>query len=119
MAQSVVVLISRSPYGREDAFAGMRQSLAFLVSGQIDRTVTILIGEGTLNAVSIQRSEALGMPSNAAALSDLVEMEGEVYVIKEDLERLGANLPIVEGVTTIDWIKAREIISSCQLVNTF
>lgn len=119
MAKTVVVLITRSPYGTEEAFAGMRESLALLVSGLVDRAVTILIGEGTLNAVSVQRSEVLGMPSNAAALNDLVEMEGEVYAIKEDLDNLAAGLPIIEGVELIDWNKAREIISSCQLVNTF
>lgn len=119
MATSVVVLITRSPYGTEEAFAGMRESLALLVSGLVERSVTLLLGEGTLNAVSVQRSEALGMPSNASALNDLVDMEGEVYAIKEDLDRLAPGLPVVEGVKLIDWIQAREIISACELVTTF
>lgn len=119
MADSIVLIVSRGPYGTEEAFAGMREALALMVSGLVERTVTLLVGEGTLNAVSSQRSEVIGMPSNLAALKDLVEMEGEVFLVQEDLDRIAPGTSILEGVKVIDWAQAREIISSCQLVTSF
>ncbi|MGE4274659.1 MAG: DsrE family protein [Candidatus Methanomethylophilaceae archaeon] len=119
MADSIAILINRAPYGTEEAFAGMREALALMVSGLVERTVTILMGEGTLNAVPTQKPEAIGMPSNLAALNDLVDMDGEVYLVQEDLDHLAQGVEVPEGVKTVSWPQAREIISSCQLVTTF
>ena len=119
MAESIVVLISKPPYGIEEAFAGLRLSLAMMVSGVVERSTVILVGDGTLNAVASQDPEAIGMPSNVEAVTDLDDFEGEVYCIEEDLrERLG-DIEIIENVQMIDWDRAREIIEEHDLVTTF
>jgi sulfur relay (sulfurtransferase) DsrF/TusC family protein len=119
MAESIVIIINRGPYGTEEAFAGMREALALMVSGLVDRAVTLLVGEGTLNAVMSQKPEAISMPSNLAALSDLLDMDGEVFMVQEDLERIAPGTEVLEGVQPVNWSQAREIISSCKLVTTF
>ena len=119
MAESIMVLVNKPPYGTEEAFAGLRLSLAMMVSGVVERSTVILIGDGTLNAVASQDPDAIGMPSNVEAITDLEDFEGEVYCVEEDLrERLG-DVKVVSNVQMIDWVRAREIIKEHDLVTTF
>lgn len=97
----------------------MRQALAMLVSGLTDRSVVLMVGEGTLNALSTQDPQALSMPSNMEAVEDLIALDGEVYVVKEDLEALVPNAKLIEGVQSISWSEARKVLTEIELVNTF
>ncbi len=119
MAESIAVLITKPPYGTEDAFAGMRQALALQVSGLMERTAVLMMGEGALNALATQQPRALSMPSNAEAVEDLVALEAEVYVISEDLDALCADARLIEGVRRLDWEDAQDMLSAMDVVTTF
>jgi tRNA 2-thiouridine synthesizing protein D len=119
MAESILFLMTRGPYGVEEYFAGSRASLAMLASGIIGRSTLLLVGDGTLNAVATQEPQAIGMPSNVEATNDLEDFEGEVYAIAEDLKARLGDVPVLPSVKLIAWDKARELISEHQLVTTF
>jgi len=119
MAGSIAVIVTKPPYGTEEAFAGLRLSLAMLVSGLVERSTVVMVGDGTLNAVASQESSAIGMPSNVEAITDLVDFDAGVYCVKEDFEERASGSKIVEGVQLISWEKAREIIHEHDMVTTF
>jgi len=119
LAESIAVLISKPPYGTEEAFAGLRLALAMLASGTVGKTTVILIGDGTLNAVASQNPGAIAMPSNIEAIADLIDFEAEVYCVKEDLiERVG-RVETLESVKMISWEEARSVLAKHELVTTF
>jgi tRNA 2-thiouridine synthesizing protein C len=119
MAQSVLVMITRAPYGYEEAFAGARLALSQLAGGMITKCNVLLVGDGTLNAVASQKADALKMPSNTDAMKDLQDFEAKVYCVTEDLfDRVG-DVAVLESVTKIDWQDARKIIADHDLITTF
>ncbi|MDD1771625.1 MAG: DsrE family protein [Methanomassiliicoccales archaeon] len=119
MAQSLLILVTKPPYGFEEAFAGLRAGLGMLASGQVPVSSALLVGEGTLNAVAAQRPDAIKMPSNVEAINDLLDFEAKVYVVREDLLHAAGDVPLLEGVEVIDWAKARQIMDAHDLINTF
>lgn len=119
MADTIAVIVTKPPYGTEEAFAGMRQALAMLVSGLTSRSVVMMVGEGTMNALANQDPQALSMPSNMEAVEDLIALDGEVYVVSEDLDALFSDPQLIEGVQRINWSKAKEILAEIDLINTF
>ncbi len=119
MAQSILILATKAPYGTEDFFAGARLALAMLASGSVSRSSVMMVGDGTLNAVASQDPGAIGMPSNVEAINDLADFEGEVFVLEEDLLARVGDVPIIEGVKKISKERARELISDHELVTTF
>jgi tRNA 2-thiouridine synthesizing protein D len=119
MAESILILITKAPYGAEEAFAGARLALGGLVSGIMGKASILLIGDGTLNAVEAQRPEAIGMPSNLAALQDLMDLDGEVFCVEEDLRQRFGDQKVLDGVKLISWAEAREVVKAHQLINTF
>jgi tRNA 2-thiouridine synthesizing protein D len=119
MAGSLLILVTKPPYGFEEAFAGLRAGLGMLASGQVPVSNALLVGEGTLNAVAAQKPEVIGMPSNAEAINDLLDFEAKVYVVREDLLRAAGDVPLLEGVEVIDWKKARQVIADHDLITTF
>jgi tRNA 2-thiouridine synthesizing protein D len=119
MAQSILVLITKAPYGYEEAFAGARLALSQLAGGLITKCNVLLVGDGTLNAVTGQKPEALKMPSNPDAFKELLDFDAKVYCVTDDLhERLG-EVVIAEGITAVDWHEARKIIADHDLITTF
>lgn len=119
MAQSLLVLITKAPYGYEEGFAGARLALSQLAGGMITKCNVLLVGDGTLNAVASQRPEAVKMPSNGDALGDLVDFEAKVYCVKEDLHDRVGDVAVLDSVTGIDWSEARKIIADHEMVTTF
>lgn len=119
MAKSVLVLITKAPYGYEEGFAGARLALSQLAGGMITKCNLLLVGDGTLNAVAGQKAEALKMPSNQESLADLLDFEAKVYCVKEDLHDRVGDVAILDCVTGIDWHEARKIIADHELVTTF
>jgi tRNA 2-thiouridine synthesizing protein D len=119
MADSIVVLITKPPYGMEEGFAGLRLSLAMLVSGLVERSTIMLVGEGTLNAVASQQPEAIGMPSNLEAIQDLVDFEAEIYCVEEDLMEWASGAEVSNMVKMVSWEEARDILDAHELVTTF
>ena len=119
MADSIAFLITKAPYGAEEAFAGMRAALAMLASGNIGRATCVLVGDGTLNAVKAQNPDAIEMPSNVEAVNYLVDFEGEVYAVAEDLKERVGDVPVLDSVKLVPWERAREILHEHKLVTTF
>lgn len=119
MAKSLLILVTKPPYGFEEAFAGLRAGLGMLASGQVPVSNALLVGEGTLNAVAAQKPEAIKMPSNIEAVTDIMDFEAKVYVVREDLQHLVGDVPLIEGVELIDWEKARQVIAEHDMVTTF
>lgn len=119
MAKSILVLITKAPYGFEEAFAGSRLGLAMLSSGNVGKCNILLVGDGTLNALSTQRPEVLRMPSNMEALNDIVDFDAKVYCVRSDLEGRVGEVPILPSVEMIDWDRARQIIDDHEMVTTF
>ncbi len=119
MADTIAVVVTKPPYGTEEAFAGMRQALAMLVSGLTGRAVVMMVGEGTLNALATQESQALAMPSNIEAVEDLIALDGEVYVVSEEIDALITDPELIEGVQRVNWSRAKEILADMDLINTF
>jgi len=119
MADSLLVLITKAPYGLEEAFAGARLALGGKVSGLMETSNILLMGDGTLNALETQKPEAVGMPSNLEALQDVMDLDGEVYCVEPDLRQRAGGMKILDGVKLVSWDEAREIVKRHQLINTF
>lgn len=119
MAKSIAVLITKPPYGTEDAFAGFRLALAMMASGAVERTTVMMIGEGTLNAVASQKPEEIGMPSNVEAVQDLLDFGGEVMCAADDLASRVGGVGTVEGVKMVSWNELRSVLREHELVTTF
>ena len=95
--KSVCVVITKAPYGREDAFGGLRLALSGVTHGM--RFTVVLRGDGVWSALRGQRAEAIGMPSNESVVSDILEMGGAVWAEEGALAARGiARGDIVEGV---------------------
>jgi tRNA 2-thiouridine synthesizing protein D len=118
MASSILVLITKPPYGLEEAFAGLRLALAMGVNGM--KTSVLFVEEGVYNAVGAQKAEVLKMPSNIDATKDLYEFDVPVYVVSEDLAARGIQESrLFEGLKVIPALKTRELMAEHDVVTTF
>ncbi len=118
MANSVLVMITKPPYGLEEAFAGLRMALAMGVNGM--KTSVLLVEDGVYNALSTQKPEEVKMPSNIEATKELYDFEIPVFVVKEDLE--GRGIPeskLFEGLKTIPAAQVRDMVAEHDVVTTF
>ncbi len=119
MAENILVMVTKPPYGFEEAFAGLRLSLAMLASGVVFESTVLLVEDGTLNAVCDQKPQTVGMPSNKEALDDLPDLDIDVYCIEEDLRKRFPDVEVADYVKMIDWEQARQMINTHDLVTTF
>ncbi|MGQ9588353.1 MAG: DsrH/TusB family sulfur metabolism protein [Thermoplasmata archaeon] len=118
MANSTLVLITKPPYGLEDAFAGLRLALAMSVNGM--KTSVLMLEDGVYNAIAAQKAEAVKMPSNIEATKELYDFDVPVYVVKEDLEARGIpESKLFDGLRPIHSEKTRELIAEHDVVTTF
>lgn len=118
MANSTLVLITKPPYGLEDAFAGLRLALAMSVNGM--KTSVLMLEDGVYNALGTQKPEAVSMPSNIDATKELYDFDVPVYVVKEDLAARGIDeARIFEGLKPISLDKVRELLTEHDVVTTF
>src|SRR5512137_1947590 len=118
MASSTLVLITKAPYGLEEAFAGLRLALAMSVNGM--KTSVVMLEDGIYNAVGTQKPEAVRMPSNIDATKELYDFDVPVYVIKEDLGARGIpETKIFDGLRLVPEAKIKEIVAEHDLVTTF
>jgi tRNA 2-thiouridine synthesizing protein C len=118
LANSILVLITKPPYGLEEAFAGLRLALAFSVNGM--KTTVVFIGDGVYNALKEQRSDAIRMPSNIDATKDLYDFGTQVLVTREDLQERGiAEDRIFDGLKVIGVSELRKIVEEHDVVTTF
>ena len=118
MAQSVMFLITRAPYGVEEAFAGLRMALAFAVNGA--KTSVVMMEDGVFNAVGGQKPDILKMPSNADATKELYDFDVQVCVVREDIEERG--IPegkLIEGVKVVGKGELKKLVAEHDVVTTF
>ncbi|MEM3038786.1 MAG: DsrE family protein [Thermoplasmata archaeon] len=118
MANSILVLITKPPYGLEEAFAGLRLALAFAVNGM--KTTVLFIGDGVYNVVKDQKSDAIRMPSNIDATKDLFDFDAATFVIREDIAARGiSDNRLFEGPKVIDASEVKKLIMEHDVVTTF
>ncbi len=118
MAKSTLVLITKAPYGLEEAFAGLRLALAMGVNGM--KTSVVMLDDGVYNSVSSQKAEAVKMPSNLEAAKELFDFDVPVYVAADDLAARGIPEPnVFEGLKIIQTWELRELIANHDVVTTF
>lgn len=87
MANSLLVIVTKPPYGTEEAFAGFRFALSQIAGGIIEKSDVLLVQDGVFNSFSTQNPDTIEMPSNVEAILDLLDMECKVYCVKEDLKK--------------------------------
>lgn len=118
MARSILVLITRAPYGLEEAFAGLRLALAMGVNGM--KTSVLMMEDGVYNAVATQKPEAVKMPSNIEATKELYDFDVPVYVVREDLATRGIpESKLFEGLKAVPAVDAKKLLSEHDVVTTF
>jgi len=118
MAGSMLVLVTKAPYGLEEAFAGLRLALAMGVNGM--KTSVLMMEDGVFNAVSTQKPEAVKMPSNIEATKELYDFEVPVYVVMEDLTARGIpESKLFEGLKVVPAAKAKDLLAEHEVVTTF
>jgi sulfur relay (sulfurtransferase) DsrF/TusC family protein len=102
MVNSILTIVKSAPYGREDAFAGLRFSLSQIAAGMLDACDTLLVEDGVYNAKLGQETISIRMPSNLDATEDLLDLDGKVFVVKEDMEsRYLRPEDLLEGVEIV------------------
>jgi sulfur relay (sulfurtransferase) DsrF/TusC family protein len=68
----------------------------------LDTCDTLLIEDGVYNAKLNQVSTPIRMPSNLDATEDLLDLDGRVFVVKEDMESRYLTLEdLLEGVEIV------------------
>ena len=118
MAKSILVIITKPPYGLEEAFAGLRLALAMAVNGM--KTTVLMVEDGVFNAVSTQRPETIKMPSNIEATKDLYDFDSQVLVVKEDLEARGIpESRLFDGLKVTESADLKRLLSEHDLITTF
>ena len=108
---NLCVVISHPPYGREDAFAGLRTAVVSTTRGiPCDAVVT---GDGVWNLVRDQWSETLHLPSNGESVTDILDAGSRVYVDARSLEGRGLTPEdLVDGVTVLPFEEVADLILS-------
>ena len=114
----MLVIVTRAPYGLEDAFAGLRLALAMGVNGM--KVSVVEVDDGVYNAVAGQRPEAVGMPSNVDATTELYDFDISVLVVREDLaERCIGESSLIDGVKVVGREELKDLIAGHDVTTTF
>jgi len=114
----MLVLITKPPYGLEDAFAGLRFALTVVSNGM--PTTVVMLEDGVYNGIKGQKGSAISMPSNEDAISDLIALEVPILLVKESLE--SRNLPyqkLNSFCKIVSEDEIREIVKNHQFIATF
>lgn len=113
--KSICIILRHPPYGREDAFAGIRNAIVGMQQG-ID-TSLVCCGPGVWNLVGDQRSHAIEMPSNLAQVADFIAIGGKVYTEDVSLEEHGLSLgDLIDGVEVMDCDELAEVVLGHDIV---
>ena len=119
MVDTMFSIITKPPYGLEDAFAGLRLAYSQMASGTFFRSDVLLMDDGVFNAVKTQESEAVGMPSNLDAISDLLGFECKVFCVREDLgERMIPEVMVTDMVKMISRKEIPAILEDYEIITT-
>ena len=120
MVETLLTIVKSAPYGREDAFAGLRFSLSQIAAGMLDTCDTLLIEDGVYNAKLNQMTASIRMPSNLNATEDLLDLDGKVYVVWEDMEsRYLTKDDLLEGVEIISMADMPQLMEKYDAFATY
>jgi len=120
MAKTLLTIIKSAPYGKEDAFAGLRFSLSQIAAGMLDTCDTLLIEDGVYNAKLNQATAAIKMPSNLDATEDILDLDGRVLVVREDMEsRYLKPEDMMEGVEIVSITEIPAIMEAYDVFATY
>ena len=107
----MLVLITKAPYGSEDAYAGFRAALMVSASGM--KTDVLLMDDGVFNLV--EKQNPTDFPSNLREIKILRGLDVEIYCTKNDLEK--RNVKPQEYVKIVD--KISELVLKNEVILTF
>ena len=120
MIENLLTIVTKPPYGCEDAYAGLRYALSQIAAGSLELSDTLLMEDGVYNAVKGQKNKGIGMPSNGEAVSDLLDLDGGVFVVKEDIEERGISKDILfDGVQFVSRKKLAELVDKYDVFSSF
>ena len=120
MVETILTIIKTAPYGREDAFAGLRFSLSQIAAGMLDACDTLLVEDGIYNAKLGQDTEAIKMPSNLEATEDLLDLDGKVFAVREDIESRYLTLEdLLEGVEIVSLADVPQLVENYDVFVTY
>ena len=109
--RSVCLIIRHPPYGREDAYAGLRTMLVSIKHGL--RTTVVVLDAGVWNLVSGQRASAIDMPSNEDSIYEILDTGGRILTDQSSLDAHGLGpRDIIEGVEVLPGPELAEAILS-------
>ncbi len=117
MVKSILTIIKSAPYGKEDAFAGLRFSLSQIAAGMMDMCDTILVEDGVYNIKLGQDTRAVRMPSNLEATEDLLDLDGKVYCVREHLEERG--IPLDDILDEVEIISLSDVAAIAETYDAF
>lgn len=105
----ICIIVRHPPYGREDAYAGIRNAIVGKQHGL--ETTLVFCGPGVWNLVMDQRSNAIAMPSNLANLADFLAVGGRVLTEEDSLKENGLTTDdLVEGVEVMPCEDLAEVV---------
>jgi len=108
--KSVVLVITKPPYGLEDCFSGLYVAVACLNSNL--KCSVIFLGDGVYAALAHQNTEKLSVPSVEDVIYALLP-EAKLYVHRNSLlERGIPESKVVKGIELINDAKTAELLLS-------
>ncbi len=120
MVSTILTIVKSAPYGREDAFAGLRFSLSQIAAGMVDACDTLLAEDGVYNIQKEQLAEAIMMPSNLEAVQDLLDLEGRVFCVREHLEERDISPEdIMEGIELVSIAELPALVDTYDAFATY
>jgi sulfur relay (sulfurtransferase) DsrF/TusC family protein len=107
----MLVLITKAPYGSEDAYAGFRAALMTAVNGI--KTSVLFMDDGVYNL--IHKQHPADAPSNLKEIKILRGLDVEIYGLKNDLEK--RNIKPQKYVKIVDNVS--ELVMKNEIILTF
>lgn len=118
--KKIGVIITRAPYGYEDAFAGLYVGTASLSRG-MEATV-FLLGDGVYTAMKGHGDtmKLIHLPPTEPQVKDIIDLGGRVLVDREAAAIRGVTQEeSIEGVEFVDSKKLLDEIEAIDLTATF
>lgn len=107
----MLILITKAPYGSEDAYAGFRAALMTAVNGM--KTSVLFTDDGVYNL--IDKQHPADAPSNLKEIKILRGLDVEIYGLKNDLKKRNIKPP--EYVKIVDNVS--ELVLKNEVILTF
>jgi tRNA 2-thiouridine synthesizing protein D len=117
--QSLLIYCTHGTYGRDDdAYGAILQANTALARGM--QVTFVLVDDGVLMAKKGQNPDKIGLPNNLNEITDFIELEGRLVVIKESLHERGVSATeLVDGIEILDFTHLIPLIEQHQISLTF